>query len=609
MHVQNANTNALGTSPHAEGEGAVGNKNSPLTLSSDEQKKSKEIRKTRMSKLFRSKVKVAPLSIDSSMNRSTRERLPAVTVVPSINGASPQAEITIEEVPVDETPPLPLTFQEQPQEDHKEKLLLRDRGRGMKSIDVHEDSLEERSMRYAEEEDECSDLPNDTESRSLPKFYAVEAKLVDESSVSSDVPIYDAVLVVPCWKRPTVISAIVTMLLLAVIAIIAWAASRPQPPRPLPPVPLSCSATSLGTWYNEDCNEFCEHNILVNKDLAIAIAIRANLSARSDDIQILSLSADGGTRHSQSLASRAPTGNIQDMDLSNNTIAAGIPYGGDNLTGIVTMFERNSSSGEWNRTIQVTPDNIDKNVLFGMSISVDGSIMAVGATNDEETGSVFIYRKVAEAWVQVAKLFGEQYTEDFGSSVIVKGNLVVVSDHARTDPSSGVKAGAVFLYQFDPVTNSLKLEETLINKDCDGDFGLSVALQDEDDIGLFVGCPRDDIETGAVYYYTLNTSGTSYETVLKQKIRASTPEPLRSFGANVAFDGKYLAVGAHRDESSLHEKVHIFIEWDNLWREILVIDSPQGTNYFGYSIDMYNDNIMISSSENIHSYKLTCVDV
>ena len=35
-------------------------------------------------------------------------------------------------------------------------------------------------------------------------------------------------------------------------------------------------------------------------------------------------------------------------------------------------------------------------------------------------------------------------------------------------------------YRFDPVTNSMKLEETLINKDCGGKFGFSVVLQDED---------------------------------------------------------------------------------------------------------------------------------
>lgn len=664
MNIHNSNNNVLGTSSH-KSDGVVGDKNSPLTLSYDEKKHAKETRNTKMSKLFRTKAKVTPLplSIDASMNGSMRERLPAVTVTPSINAASPQAEMTIEQVSVDEAPPLPLTFQEQQQqedqkeklrlpavtvtpsinaaspqaemtieqvpvdaapplpltflqqeEDHKEKLLLRDRGRGMKRIYVREDRLTEGSMK----EEEDIDLPNGTGGvASVPKFYAVEAKLVDESSASSDVPIYDAVLVVPWWKRRKVISAIVTMLLLAVIAIIAWAtlhiltysnraASRPQPPLPLPPVPLNCSAMSLGTWYDEDCDATCDHVVIVNQD--ITIAYRA---VSGEEIQISSVSADDGT--SQSLASHAPIDWIQDMALSKNTIAAGIPWADhadDDSTGIVSMFERNSSSGKWNRTMPIIPDNINKTANFGSSVSIDGSIMVVGAPDDGEKGSVFIYRKEADSWAQVAKVFGDQYTEDFGSSVIVKGNLIVVSDHAWTDPNnSDDTAGAVFLYRFDPVTNSMKLEETLINKDCDGKFGSSVVLQDEDDIGLFVGCPDDDTATGAVYYYKVNTSGTSYEAVLKQKIRASTPEPLYRFGDNVAFGGKYLAVGTHRNEAKLHEKVHIFIEWEDRWREVLVIDSPRGTHWFGFNIAMYNENIVISSWDNVYSYQLTCVDV
>ena len=77
---------------------------------------------------------------------------------------------------------------------------------------------------------------------------------------------------------------------------------------------------------------------------------------------------------------------------------------------------------------------------------------------------------------------------------------------------------------------------------------------------------------------------------------------LYRFGVNVAFGGKYLAVGTHRDEAKLHENVHIFIEWEDLWREVLVIDSPQGTHWFGF-------NIAESSWDNVYLYQLTCIGV
>lgn len=77
-----------------------------------------------MTKLFRSKMKVAPLSINSSMDRSTRERLSAVTNTSHSHLNDAQADMTSEELCVIEDQPLPLAFKEEEEEDHKEKRRL-----------------------------------------------------------------------------------------------------------------------------------------------------------------------------------------------------------------------------------------------------------------------------------------------------------------------------------------------------------------------------------------------------------------------------------------------------------------------------------------------------
>ena len=62
--------------------------------------------------------------------------------------------------------------------------------------------------------------------------------------------------------------------------------------------------------------------------------------------------------------------------------------------------------------------------------------------------SDFIYRQGNGTWAQVAKVTGGLYTEDFGSSVTTttKGNLIVVTDPAWTDPNNiDNTAGAVFV--------------------------------------------------------------------------------------------------------------------------------------------------------------------
>ena len=602
MYTDNANNQAPASLHNLER--GVGDKSNQLTSFEDKIQVKMTRRNTRMPKLFSStKAKVTPLPINSSMKSSTKERSSTATDSSPIvyHTSSPaQAEMRLEQVPVDEAPPLPMTFQEQEQQDQKLKIQMRDNSGGTKRIDINDEGLpaRESSKEYYEEGLEVS---NDSIAASGPQFYAVEAKVVDESSLSSDGPVYEAVLIVPCWKRRNLIFGILTFFLLsAVIAIAVWAALRPKP---LPPVPLNCSAIELGKWYNEDCNATCDHVIALNDE--VTIVYRTNPNSGEE----LQLEFIDGTN--QTLMSHAPLNYIVDISLSDNIIAAGIPWAGPNYTGIVSMFEK-TSEGVWNRTIQLAPDDINLTAHFGSSVSIDETshLMASGAPDDGETGSAFIYRKLDSTWTQVAKVTGEKFTENFGSLVIVKGNLIFIADPAWSDPNHDDNAaGAVFVYRFDPVSNSAQLETTLTNEDCDGKFGWSISLQEKVGLGLFVGCPGDDTSAGAVYYYKLLNANGKYSVSLKQKIQASSPEALYRFGDNVVYGDGFLAVGTHRDEEKLHEKVHIFIEWDNLWRVVLVIDSSGGTHWFGFRFAINDTKIMITSWDNVYSYQLTCIDV
>lgn len=602
MYTDNANNQAPASLHNSEG--VVGDKSNQLTSFEDKIQVKMTRRHTIMPKLFSStKAKVKPLPINSSIKSSTRERSPTATdSAPIVYTSSPaEAEMRLEQVPVDEAPPLPMTFQQQEQQDQKVKIHMRDKGGGMKRIDINDEGIPARES-SRESYEEGLEVSNDSIAASGPQFYAVEARVVDESSLSSDGPVYEAVLIVPCWKRRNLIVGILTFFMLsAVIAIAVWAALRPKP---LPRVPLNCSAIELGKWYNEDCNGTCEHVIAMNDE--VTIAYRTNLNS-GEELQIEFID---GTN--QTLLSHDPVNFIVDISLSDNTIAAGIPWAGPNYTytGIVSMFEK-TSEGVWNRSIQLVPDNIDLMAHFGYSVSIDetSNLMTIGAPDDGESGSAFMYRKMDSTWTQVAKVTGEKFTENFGSSVIVKGDLILISDPAWSDPNHDDNAaGAVFVYRFDPVSNSAQLETTLTNEDCDGKFGRSISLQEGHNLGLFVGCPGDDMSAGAVYYYKLLNANGKYSASLKQKIQASNPEALYRFGDNVVYGDGFLAVGTHRDESKLHNKVHIFIEWGNLWREVLVIDS-RGAHLFGCHIAINDTKIMITSRDNVYSYQLTCIDV
>lgn len=93
--------------------------------------------------------------------------------------------------------------------------------RGMRRINAPEESMTEGVISPTVSNFcQCS---NDSLVMSVPKFYEVEAQLVDESRASNDVPVYDAVFVIPRWKRRTVISVMAVVVLVSVVATIVWA--------------------------------------------------------------------------------------------------------------------------------------------------------------------------------------------------------------------------------------------------------------------------------------------------------------------------------------------------------------------------------------------------
>src|SRR5210317_1137361 len=142
MYTDNANNQAAASQHNSEV--AVGDKSNQLTSFEDKIKVKMTRRHTRIPKLFSStKAKVTPLPINASIKSSTKERSPTATdSSPIVYTSSPtQAEMRLEQLSVDEAPPLPMTFQEQEHQDQKLNIQMRDRGGGMKRIDINDEGL------------------------------------------------------------------------------------------------------------------------------------------------------------------------------------------------------------------------------------------------------------------------------------------------------------------------------------------------------------------------------------------------------------------------------------------------------------------------------------
>ncbi len=238
-------------------------------------------------------------------------------------------------------------------------------------------------------------------------------------------------------------------------------------------------------------------------------------------------------------------------------------------------------------------DNGD-NFGISVSLSADGSKLAVGASGDDDgptqeknQGAVYLYTVAGSSWgktVTQATKLSNFYTrlslskdDRFGNSVSLSNDGSKLAVGARGDDDGGGvgNRGAVRLYTVGGSSWGQTVKQVVKLSDfhaevslSDGDnFGWGVSLSG-DGTKLAVGAVGDDgagDDQGAVYLYTLTESGKSWGQTVKQAVKLSHGASIKlangnndtislddydSFGSSVSLsnDGSKLAVGASGDD-------------------------------------------------------------
>jgi len=129
-----------------------------------------------------------------------------------------------------------------------------------------------------------------------------------------------------------------------------------------------------------------------------------------------------------------------------SVVAIGDLFGGDTYSGQVRIFRNNS--GTWEQ-VGTNIGGTGYHAYYGNSVSLskDGSIVALGAKGyNNGVGLVRIYKSNADTWQQIGSdINGDNYTDEFGSSVSLSGNGSVIAVGARTN--DGNLYGSVRIYK------------------------------------------------------------------------------------------------------------------------------------------------------------------
>ena len=326
--------------------------------------------------------------------------------------------------------------------------------------------------------------------------------------------------------------------------------------------------------------------------------------------------------------------------------------------GAVYLYTVGGSS--WGRTVtqavklsdshaSISLDNYD-NFGSGVSLSGDGTKLAVGAWGDDDGGSdqnanrgaVYLYTVGGSSWgktvTQAVKLSGSHASislddkDYFGSGVSLSGDGTKLAVGARGDDGGGTDRGAVYLYTVggsswgSTVTQAVKLSDShaSISLDNYDNFGSGVSLSG-DGTKLAVGARGDDdggsdwsSDRGAVYLYTVGGSGATWGNTVTQAVKLSgSPAGVSLndrdyFGSSVSLsaDGTKLAVGAPydddggRDQNANRGAVYLYTVGGSSWgktvtQAVKLSDSHAGvslgnSDYFGSSVSLSADGTKLA---------------
>jgi len=257
-------------------------------------------------------------------------------------------------------------------------------------------------------------------------------------------------------------------------------------------------------------------------------------------------------------------GLLVSLSVDGNIVAIGEAYSdiNGNDSGQVRIYQWNGI--QWIQRGNDIDGEAEEDKSGGaVSLSADGTIVAIGAkdnsnTNGDRSGHVRIYQWDGAEWIQLGSdIDGESRDDDSGSALSLSANGTVIAIGAPYDSTNGV----VRIYEWN------ETEWTQRGNDIDGEMawslsgysGASVSLSSNGTI-VAIGAPRNrgfsGNNSGHVRIYQWN--GTTW-TQLGDDIDGEAAEDESGSSVSLSADGAVVAIGAHGNNGNGSNSGHVRI--------------------------------------------------
>jgi len=206
------------------------------------------------------------------------------------------------------------------------------------------------------------------------------------------------------------------------------------------------------------------------------------------------------------------------------------------------------------QTAKITPSDPHYDGCFGNSVSMAGDNIVVGAFKVNimtSCGAAYIFSKPLTGWAnmtETARILPSDGTTDdqFGISVSISGDNIVVG--ANYDDDNGSNSGSAYIFT-KPVSGWSNMTQTAKIKSISGgagyQFGNSVGISGNT---IIVGAPGDSLNadrSGAAYIFNKPVSG--WVDMTQSEILISDATNCDGFGYSASISGNYAVIGDNMD--------------------------------------------------------------
>ena len=256
------------------------------------------------------------------------------------------------------------------------------------------------------------------------------------------------------------------------------------------------------------------------------------------------------------------------------------------------------------------------NDQFGISVSVSGDVLVVGAYSDDiggnnNQGSAYVFEKPSTGWAdmtQTAKLTASDGAagDQFGSSVSVCGDVVVVGAEQNNIGTNNDQGSAYVFVK--PATGWTDMTQTAKLTASDGaagdNFGRLVSVNG-DVVG--VGAPKDDIgasvDQGSAYVFVKPGTGWA-DMTQTAKLTASDGAADDRFGRGVSVHGDVVVAGAFNADIGANGNqgaAYVYVKPGTGWADMtqtakLTASDGAFNDNFGRCVSVSGDTIGVGAS-------------